>query len=75
MLDQIFLGLEGCRCYCYADGEEEILTENMILHIPLCSKHYVKVKEGDKLAYIWMDFFLTIEGEKYMGEQHHVEEE
>ena len=75
MLDQVFLGLEGCQCYCYAEGEEEILTENMMLHIPLCSNHYVKVKEGDKLAYIWMDFFLTIEGEKYMGEQHHVEEE
>ena len=75
MLDQVFLGLEDCKCYCYADGVEEILTENMMLHIPLGSKHYVKVKEGDKLAYIWMDFFLTIEGEKYMGEQHQVEEE
>ena len=74
MLDQIFLGLDGCKCYCYADGEDEVLTENMMLHIPLGSKHYVKVKEGDKLAYIWMDFFLTIEGEKYMGEQHQVEE-
>ncbi len=74
MLDQVFLGLEGCRCYCYADGEEDVLTENMMLHIPLGSKHYVKVKEGEKLAYIWMDFFLTIEGEKYMSEQHDVED-
>ncbi len=74
MLDQIFLGLNGCKCNCYADGEDEVLVENMMLHIPLGSKHHVKVKEGDKLAYIWMDFFLTIEGEKYMSEQHDVED-
>ena len=74
MLDQIFFGLEGCKCSCFANGEETILTENMMLHIPLASKHYVSVAEGDKLAYIWMDFFLTLEGEKYMGEQHQMEE-
>lgn len=75
MLDQIFFGLEGCRCSCFADGEEALLTENMMLHIPLASKHYVSVAKSDKLAYIWMDFFLTLEGEKYMGEQHQIEEE
>ncbi len=75
MLDQIFFGLEDCKCSCFADGEETVLTENMMLHIPLASKHYVSVAEGDKLAYIWMDFFLTLEGEKYMGEQHQMEEE
>jgi quercetin dioxygenase-like cupin family protein len=75
MLDQIFFGLKGCKCSCFANGEETVLTENMMLHIPLASKHYVSVAEGDKLAYIWMDFFLTLEGEKYMGEQHQVEEE
>ncbi len=74
MLDQIFFGLKGCKCSCFANGEETVLTENMMLHIPLASKHYVSVAEGDKLAYIWMDFFLTLEGEKYMGEQHQVEE-
>ncbi len=75
MLDQIFFGLEDCRCSCFADGEKTVLTENMMLHIPLASKHYVSVAEGDKLAYIWMDFFLTLEGEKYMGEQHQMEDE
>jgi len=74
MLDQIFFGLDGCRCHCFADGEETLLTENMMLHIPLASKHYVSVDEGDKLAYVWMDFFLSIEGEKYMSEQHDVED-
>ncbi|RIH64468.1 hypothetical protein D1164_14000 [Mariniphaga sediminis] len=72
MLDQIFFGLEGCRCRCFADGESIVLTENMMLHIPLGAKHSVSVEAGDKLAYIWMDFFLTMEGEKYMGEQHQI---
>ncbi len=75
MLDQIFLGLKGCRCSCYADGEETLLIENMMLHIPLGSGHYVSVADRDKLAYVWMDFFLNLEGEKYMGEQHRMEEQ
>lgn len=75
MLDQIFFGLEGCNCSCFAQGDKAVLTEDMMLHIPLGSNHYVSVAEGDKLAYIWMDFFLTIEGEKYMGEQHQINED
>lgn len=74
MLDQLFFGLEGCKCICMADGEETILIENMMLHIPLGSKHSVAVKEGETLSYIWMDFFLTLEGQKYMNEQHQMEE-
>jgi mannose-6-phosphate isomerase-like protein (cupin superfamily) len=74
MLDQIFFGLEGCRCSCFAGGDKVVLTENMLLHIPLGSLHYVSVEAGDKLSYIWLDFFLTHEGEKYMGEQHQMEE-
>ena len=75
MLDQIFFGLEGCKCSCFANGDKTVLTENMMLHIPLGSKHYVSVEGGDKLAYIWMDFFLTLEGEKYMGEQHQMDDD
>ena len=75
MLDQIFFGLEDCKCSCFANGDETLLTENMMLHIPLGSKHHVSVDGGDKLAYIWMDFFLSLEGEKYMGEQHQMDDE
>jgi len=75
MLDQLFLGLKNCRCTCSADGEQAELTENMILHIPLGSKHSVSVRAGDTLYYIWLDFFLTQEGQKYMGEQHHMDDE
>ncbi len=75
MLDQLFLGLQNCRCTCYADGEQTVLIENMMLHIPLGSKHSVSVLEGDTLYYIWFDFFLTLEGQKYMEEQHHMKDD
>jgi len=74
ILDQLFLGLSSCNCIFYADDEQTILSENMLLHIPLGSKHAVSVSKGNTLAYIWMDFFLTLEGEKYMREQHQMEQ-
>ena len=75
MLDQLFFGLEGCRCTINADDQEAVLTEDMMMHIPLGSKHSVSVSDGDTLAYIWMDFFFTLEGQKYMNEQHKMEGE
>ena len=72
MLEQVFLGLEGCRCICHADGKKQECTENMLLHIPLGSRHHVTVDDREKLAYIWMDFFLSLEGEKYLGEKHRI---
>jgi len=75
MLDQLFFGLKGCGCTCTADGNSRLLTENMLLHIPLGSKHFVSVAEGEKLAYIWIDFFLTLEGQAYINEQHRLEDE
>ncbi len=75
MLEQLFLGLPGCRCTVYADDTSILLTENMIIHIPLGSMHSVKVAGGDKLAYVWLDFFKTIEGQDYISEQHNVSEE
>lgn len=75
MLEQLFLGLENCRCTCCADGKQTVLTENMLLHIPLGSKHSVSVLEGDTINYMWLDFFLTLEGQKYMDEQHHMKDD
>ena len=74
MLDQHFLGLEKCKCTCSADDESILLTENMMLHIPLGSKHSVSVADGDILAYIWFDFFFTIKGQDYMEEQHKMDD-
>ena len=73
MLEQLFLGLPGCSCTCYADDASVELKENMILHIPLGSTHSVSVDEGKKLSYIWMDFFKTIEGQDYISEQHQID--
>ncbi len=74
MLDQLFLGLPGCRCTCFAGKEQILLEENLLLHIPLGSEHYIEVEAGNRLAYIWFDFFLSLEGQTYMSEQHHIEE-
>ena len=73
MLEQLFLGLPECDCNVYADDTSITLTENMIIHIPLGSNHSVKVKEGKKLSYIWLDFFKTIEGQNYISEEHKTE--
>lgn len=75
MLEQLFLGLPGCECTVYADDASILLSENMIVHIPPGSMHSVKVAEGDKLSYVWLDFFKTIEGQDYIGEQHRMGDE
>ena len=73
MLEQIFLGLKNCCCICFADGEEEMLLENTLLHIPLGSEHSVSVEPDETLSYIWMDLFLTTEGQRYISEQHKID--
>ncbi|MCE5270455.1 hypothetical protein LLH00_04150 [bacterium] len=70
MLDQLFLGLKNCRCTCNADGAEALLLENTLLHIPLGSKHSASVKQDELLSYLWMDMFLTAEGQSYINSQH-----
>ena len=67
MLDQLFFGLEIANVPSWPMEVYTTLSENMTLHIPLGSKHSVSVAEGEVLAYIWLDFFLTLEGQKYMG--------
>lgn len=75
MLDQLFFGLTACRGVCYANGDRAELIENMLLHVPLGSKHSLSAAEGDSLNYLWLDFFFTAEGQKYMDEQHTIVEE
>jgi mannose-6-phosphate isomerase-like protein (cupin superfamily) len=74
MLDQHFIGMKGCKCIISADNETLTLTENMIVHIPLGSRHSVSVNEGDMLSYIWCDFFFTLKGENFIEEQHKMED-
>ena len=73
MLDQLFLGLKGCRCKCVADRAEEVLTENMLLHVPLGSNHAVEAADSDMMYYAWLDFFLTLEDQEYMSRQHKID--
>lgn len=66
MLDQLFLALAGNDVVVTADDTHTRLTEFTLLHIPLGSLHGVKVEEGRQLYYMWMDFFLTKEGEEWL---------
>lgn len=75
MLDQLFLGLTDCHCTIHAEEQMAVLEEWLILHIPLASRHRVSVLSGDSLHYMWIDFFATIDGEKYMTEAHKMNEQ
>jgi hypothetical protein len=35
-------------------------------HIPLGSTHWATVSEDKKMYYMWMDFFLTKEGQEWL---------
>ena len=66
MLEQLFIGLSGNEIKVYADGISAQLPAFSLLHIPLGSNHWVKVDENKKMNYMWMDFFLTKEGEEWL---------
>jgi hypothetical protein len=66
MLEQLFLGLVGNKCTVYADDTQVEFLEHSLLHIPLGSRHSVSVEEGESLHYVWMDFFLTKQGEDWL---------
>lgn len=75
MLDQLLFGLDDCKCTFLANEVYTTLSENTTLHIPLGSKHSVSVAEGEVLAYIWLDFFLTLEGQKYMEQNQQIDDQ
>ena len=66
MLDQLFLGLTDNDVIVHADASSTKFMEYSLLHIPIGSSHYVKVDEHKKLYYMWMDFFLTKEGQEWL---------
>jgi quercetin dioxygenase-like cupin family protein len=66
MLEQLFLGLSGNDIVVHADGKTAELKEFSLLHIPLGSTHWATVGEGKKMYYMWMDFFLTKEGQEWL---------
>lgn len=66
MLDQLFLGLTDNDIVVHADGASAQLKEYALLHIPIGSSHRVRVDENKKMYYMWMDFFLTKEGQEWL---------
>lgn len=66
MLDQLFLGLAKNQCLVQADDAQVAFPAFSILHIPLGSRHGVQVEEGHRMYYMWMDFFLTTEGQEWL---------
>src|SRR5262249_24808278 len=59
MLDQLYLGMDDCRCTVHAGRARTVLEGDCLLHIPLASRHGATVAAGDTLYYLWFDFFLT----------------
>jgi mannose-6-phosphate isomerase-like protein (cupin superfamily) len=70
MLEQLFFGLAGNDVVVMADSAEARFQENDLLHIPLGSRHGVKVGPGKSLHYIWIDFFHSIRDMDYITNTH-----
>lgn len=66
MLEQLFLGLKDNDITVTADAASARLAEYSLLHIPLGSSHGASVHEGKRLHYVWMDFFITKEGQEWL---------
>jgi len=74
MLEQYFIGLQGNHCIVSADAESTGLPALAILHIPLGSMHGAKVQAGDRLYYVWVDFFTTKAGQEWLKMHKPIEE-
>lgn len=66
MLDQLFLGLTNNDVVVHADDDSVKFGEYALLHIPIGSSHWVTVEANKKMYYMWMDFFLTKEGQEWL---------
>ncbi len=66
MLDQLFLGLTDNDVVVHADDKSAEFKAYSLLHIPIGSSHWVTVGENKKMYYMWMDFFLTKEGQEWL---------
>lgn len=74
MLEQFFLGLKDNDITVLADEDHVNLPEFALLHIPLGSNHGVEVADGKKLHYVWMDFFMSKDGQEWLKMHKPVEE-
>lgn len=74
MLEQVFLGLQGNNATFSADGTQIAFPPLSILHVPSGSMHGCQVAMGNKLYYVWLDFFSTKEGQEWLRMHKPVEE-
>lgn len=72
MLDQLFLGLADNDVVVYADDAQVRFPAYSLLHIPLGSQHWVEATDGCRMYYMWMDFFITKEGQEWLKTHQHV---
>jgi hypothetical protein len=66
MLEQYFIGLQGNDATVSADAVTMPFPGLSILHIPLGSMHGTEVSAGKRLYYVWIDFFITKEGQEWL---------
>lgn len=75
MLEQLFLGLTDNNVVVYADDAKVGFPAYSVLHIPLGSSHSVEAWEGDKMYYLWMDFFRDKKGEEWLKTHNTIKDE
>lgn len=66
MLEQLFLGLRGNNATFSADDAQIASPPLSILHGPPGSMHGCQVIAGNRLYYVWLDFFLTRKGQEWL---------
>jgi mannose-6-phosphate isomerase-like protein (cupin superfamily) len=66
MLEQLFIGLKDNNSIVILDDAEIYFPPLSILHIPPYSMHGTQVTDGNKLYYVWMDFFTSREGQQWL---------
>lgn len=73
-LEQHFYGLSDNNSILMADDATVNFGSNVFLHIPLGSSHSVKVESGNKLHYLWLDYFVDKNGLEWVKNGHIHEE-
>ncbi|MCX5580064.1 hypothetical protein [Kaistia terrae] len=70
MLDQLFFSFAENDIVLLIDGQRHALGGSTLLHIPLGSDHGVEVPPGQRMHYLWLDFFQRHEDMDYIAEVH-----
>lgn len=74
MLEQIFVGLGENDCIVTAHDADIRFGAWEVLHIPLGSRHAVRVEGGRSLHYVWIDLFREGEDMSWITREHITEE-